>query len=171
MFFEKVFYWVQVFSEFRVSEVQNSGTVSLAVWIHWCLRTVAQYHQRYEYTVSDVSGQWHSITSSMNRLCHMFHDSGTVPPAVWIDCAICSRTVAQYHQQYECTVSDVSGQWHSITNSMNTVSYVSGQWHSITSSMNTLCHMFQYSGTVSPAVWIDCVICFRTVAQYHQQYE
>jgi len=95
---------------------------------------VAQYRQQYEYTVSDVSGQWHSITSSMNTLCQMFQDGGTLSPAVWIHCVRCFRTMAQYHQQYEYTVSDVSGRWHSIT-----------------STMNSLCLMFQDNGTASPA--------------------
>jgi len=188
---------------------QDSDTLSPAVWIRCvrCFRTVAQYHQRYEYAVSDVSGQWHIITSGMNTLCQMFQDSGTLSPAVWIHCVRCFRTVAHYHQRYEYTVPDGSGQWHSITSSMNTlcqmfqdsgtlspavwihcvwcfrtvahyhqryeytVSDVSGQWHIITSGMNTLCHMFQDSGTLSTAVWIHCVRCFRTVAYYHQRYE
>jgi len=135
---------------------QDSGTLSPAVWIHCvrCFRTVAHYHQRYEYTVPDGSGQWHSITSSMNTLCQMFQDSGTLSPAVWIHCVWCFRTVAHYHQRYEYTVS-----------------YVSGQWHIINSGMNTLCQMFQDSGILSPAVWIHCIWCFRTVAHFHQRYE
>jgi len=31
--------------------------------------------------VSDVSGQWHIITSSMNTLCLVFQDNGTASPA------------------------------------------------------------------------------------------
>jgi hypothetical protein len=43
---------------------------------------MAQYHQLYEYTVADVSGQWHSITSSMYALYQVFQDNGAVSPAV-----------------------------------------------------------------------------------------
>jgi hypothetical protein len=45
---------------------------------------MAQHHHQYEYTrVSDVTGKWHSITTSMNtHVFVMLQDNGTASPPV-----------------------------------------------------------------------------------------
>ena len=121
--------------------------------LHGCKISFSLSASCSEFRVSYVAGQWHSITSGMITLCVMFQNSGTISPSVWLHCVCCFRTMAQYHQRYDYTVCDVSGQWHSIT-----------------ISMITLRLLFQDNGTVSPAVWIYCVWCFRTMAQHHQQH-